>query len=64
MMHQINEQNKEWNELKYHPINSIESERELEKLAVFGKDKLMKTDEDEIMEKRVLDWNLLSNLEF
>lgn len=35
------EKNKEWKEIKFHEINSIESEREFQKLALSGKSKAL-----------------------
>ena len=63
-MNHINEQNKEWRDLRFYGINSQESERELEKLAQFGKEvKLKSKDEDALMNKNV-QWSLMSNVEF
>lgn len=51
-INQINEQNKEWRELRFHPINSAESERELEKLSVFGVNKKAKEEDEDMKEKK------------
>ena len=66
-----NDPNKEWKELKYHGVNSLESEREFEKLHQFGngsKVKKEKDQEDMLMDisKRGVDekWSIISSHEF
>eukprot|EP00347_Sterkiella_histriomuscorum_P010732 403375132 len=63
----INESNKEWKEVRYHSLNSHESEREFEKLFQFGKSAVQTQEQEEMQingDNKGNNWQIIPKQEF